>query len=193
MGHVLLDFVGLFQEIHGQDLAAKVPLVERPLQHGFIKVLELRERELGRQQLKTDRLVTHLALETLQRHAEYLAMVEGQRRQVKLRQTRRRRAVGRRLDAMIADVHQSVVGDGYDSLARVAVHLAEGVELLQKHFRPAPPPLANFAPGGLSSVSFTRTNPPGKAHLPANGSRSALDQKNFQIFFVQPKNNAVDR
>ena len=137
MGDVLLDLVGLLQKAHGQDLAAEVPLIQRPLQDRLVKVLKLRERELRRQQLEADRLIADLALEPLQGHPQDLRVVEGQRRRVGDGEPGRVAGVGGRLNAVVADIDQGIIGHGDDPVAGIAVQVAEGVELLQKDLRQA--------------------------------------------------------
>src|SRR5207253_4888634 len=62
---ILLHLIEGDEKVHAQDLLAEVALVERRLQDGLVQPLQLGQRELGRQQLETDRLVAHLVLEPL--------------------------------------------------------------------------------------------------------------------------------
>src|SRR4051812_12264835 len=64
----------------GEQLLAEVALVHFALQHGFVEMLELRERELRRQQLEADRLISHLAAQPLHRGGEDGRVIEGQPR-----------------------------------------------------------------------------------------------------------------
>src|ERR1035438_5935762 len=58
-GH--LGLLQRHQQAKAQDLFAEVPLVQFISEHRFVEMLELRKRELGRQQLEPDRLVSPLA------------------------------------------------------------------------------------------------------------------------------------
>src|SRR5262245_43164664 len=70
VGDALLDLVELFEEAHGEDLLAEVALVELLLEDDLVHALELRQRELGRQELEADGLVGELAAEAGERGAE---------------------------------------------------------------------------------------------------------------------------
>src|SRR3954465_11529154 len=68
VGDVLLDFVAFDQQIHRENLLAKITLVDLALEHRLVELLQLGERELRREQLEADGLVTHLSLQPLKRH-----------------------------------------------------------------------------------------------------------------------------
>src|SRR5688572_6166663 len=59
---VLLDLVGLDQEVHGERALADVPLVELSFEHPLVQMLKLRERELPAEHLDPDRLVPELSI-----------------------------------------------------------------------------------------------------------------------------------
>jgi len=132
MGDVLLDLVGFLEKAHRQRFAAEVAFVERPFDDRFVEMLQLRKCELRRQQFEADRLIADLPFEPFQRDVENLCMIEGERRRVGHGEPSGIAGVGSGLHAMIADIDQSLIGHGDDSLARVALDIAEGVELLEE-------------------------------------------------------------
>src|SRR5438067_707020 len=80
-----LSFLERDEQTETQDLLAKIPFIELIFEHGLVKMLELRERKLRRQQFETDRFVTHLAFEPGHPGRENSGMVEGQLRHLRER------------------------------------------------------------------------------------------------------------
>src|SRR5258706_14464298 len=60
-GH--LGFVERHQQSEAQHFFAEVPLVQSGAQDRLVKMLQVGQRELRRQQLEADGLITHLALQ----------------------------------------------------------------------------------------------------------------------------------
>src|ERR1051325_2647298 len=73
-----LGFFERHEQIKAQDLLAEVALVQLRAEHRFIKMLELRKRKLGWQQLESDGLVAHLAFQPVQRRGKNLGVIERQ-------------------------------------------------------------------------------------------------------------------
>ena len=92
VGDVLLHFVGLDQQIHGEHALAEVALVELALEHELVQVLELREREFLRQQLEADGLIAQLAAQPLERRLQDVRVIEREARHVVHAEPARRRA-----------------------------------------------------------------------------------------------------
>ncbi len=59
MGNVGFDLVCFLDDLHAQHLLAEVAFVEFAIEDYFVKMLQLAECELFRQQLETNGLVLH--------------------------------------------------------------------------------------------------------------------------------------
>src|SRR4051812_7185540 len=192
VGHVLLDFVGFDQQIHREDLLAEIALVDLALEHRLVELLQLGQRELRREQLEADGLVTHLSLQPLQRHTEDFFVIEGEPGGVPDGKPGGLAGVGRRAHAVVGQFHQSIIGDGDDAAARIAVRVAESIELLEK----------DVADSGLLLQLAQRSVVEALVHAhesagerPATLERlhAALNQQHFQITLVQSEYYAVHR
>ena len=73
-----LIFLERFQYLGQRHLSSEIALVESLVKNGFIDRLLLGERELFRQQLKSDRRVFQLVAQPLQRIIQDFRMVEGE-------------------------------------------------------------------------------------------------------------------
>src|SRR5690349_5818001 len=82
MGDVGLDLVELLEQVHGQDAFSEVSLVELRAEHRLVEGLELRERELRRQELEADRAVADLAAQSFERHRDDAFVIESERREL---------------------------------------------------------------------------------------------------------------
>src|SRR5881396_2259288 len=115
-----------------QDFLAEVALVQLRFQHGLVKMLELRESELRRQQLEADRLITDFAFQPGQCGREDVSVVERQLGRIRNRKPTGVGSVGGGLGAEVRQFDQGVVCHTHDALARVAIDRAESVELFEK-------------------------------------------------------------
>ena len=170
----------------------KLRLSSARLEHGFVEVLELRERELRRQQLEADRLVAHLAAQPLD------ARSPGSRRD--RRPAPAGSATGNQprslaslapVAGMLGELDQRVVRHADHALARIAIDRAEGVELLEEDIV-RPVSSASSRRAASSSVSSTRTKPPGSAHLPLNGASPRWISRTFSSRFIEAEDDAID-
>src|SRR6185369_16046456 len=66
------------EQAETEDLLAEIALVQLGLQDGLVKMLELRKREFGRQEFKSDGLITHLSFEPGQRGRQNFRVIERQ-------------------------------------------------------------------------------------------------------------------
>src|SRR5262249_22866377 len=98
-----------YEDAEPQNLFPKIPLIQARAEDGLIQMLELRERELRRQQFETDWLVTHLGLQPPQRHSEDLPMVERQARSRERGKPVHVPRVRGRFHAVVTQLYQRVV------------------------------------------------------------------------------------
>ena len=131
VGNTLLKLVQLDEQPHSQDFLTEISLVQFLFEDGFIQVLKFRECEFRRQQLKSDRLITDLSFETLQRHHEYRLMIKCQARHGGNRKPGSRTRVSGGLDPLIVEFHQSVIGDTDNPFTRITLEIPKGIKLLE--------------------------------------------------------------
>src|SRR4051812_45873559 len=103
---VAFHLVGLDEEVHCEHALAEVALVESALEHELVEVLQLRERELFRQQLEADRLIAQLAAQARERRLQNVGVIEGKARSVVDAEPRRSASVCRCVDVMVAQVDE---------------------------------------------------------------------------------------
>ena len=99
--------------------------------------------------------------------------------------------VGRRADAVVANVYQGVVGHRYRAPARVAAGVSERKKLFEKNLAQAGL-LAEFALGRRVE-RFVNLNEPAR-QCPRADERPAatLDEKHLEVLVVEPENNTID-
>src|ERR1035438_5177578 len=128
---ILLQWLENLQLRH---FAPKIPLIEILLENRFVGFLQLAESELLRQQLEPDRGVFQLVTKPLQRIGKNVRMVKSEARQF-LNGPPPSLGGIRASPEMAVGEAQGKIRDRDDAPARVALRLAEGIELLQIDFR----------------------------------------------------------
>src|SRR4030095_566253 len=120
------------EQSHAEDLFAEVALVQFGVEDCLVEMLELRKSELLGQQLEPDRLIPHLSSQALQGSLKNIRVVECERWWFGHGEPGRVAGIGRAGCWMLRKLNERVVGDADNSLAWVALHRAEGIELLQE-------------------------------------------------------------
>ena len=186
-------FVEFLEDVHSEDSLAKVPLVQFALEHNFIQSLDLGQRELPGKQLKSDGLVPHLVPESIDGDVEYRLVVERQIRNIVNAKPGGVACVRGRVDLMLAELYQSIIGNRDNALPGVAIDRAKGVELLEVH-TPNASFLAKLSEGCIIDGFVDLNEAPGQSPGPLERPQSTLDEEDLQVFFIQiePKNDAID-
>lgn len=127
VGYVLLNLVGLFEDSQFLQFLAKVPLVEFLLEDCFVEALQFGEGELLGKEFEADRLVTKLSSQAVEGGVEDLFMIEGKARNFIEGEPSGIARISVRLGRMVEKVDESIVGNGDDVLAGIALRIAEGV------------------------------------------------------------------
>src|SRR4051794_33031861 len=71
-----LHFLERNEQAKAQNLFSEVPFIQLCSQYRFVEMLELRQRELGGQQLEAYRLIAHLAFQASQSRRENFSVIE---------------------------------------------------------------------------------------------------------------------
>src|ERR1017187_10713198 len=155
-----LGFLERNQQAETQNFFAEVALVQFGFENRLIKLLELRKRELGRQQLEPDGLIANLAFEPCLRGRENVGVIEREFGNFGNRKPLCVGGVCCSPGFEVAEFHQSEMRDADDALARVAINGTKGVKLFEKNVRKAGL-LRQFATGGLVNGFIHMDEPAG--------------------------------
>src|SRR3569623_1388480 len=82
MGYVLLHFIGLLQQVHGEHPLAEIAFIQSALQHQFVQVLKFGECEFLGQKLESDGLIPQLPAQTFERRMQDVGMIESEARDI---------------------------------------------------------------------------------------------------------------
>ncbi len=189
-GDVFFDFVGFGKDAEFENLLAEISFIERLLEDEFVEMLQLGEGEFLGEKFESDGLVAELSAETFPGEFENLIVIEGEGREVVEGEPGGVTGVGRGSGRVLDKIDECEVGDGDDMLAWVAIRGADGGELFEVDVFQSGLFL-ELAPSAGIDVFADPDESPGKGPFVFEGRESPLDEEDFKVFFVEPKDDAI--
>ena len=190
VGSFAVGFVEGKEEIEAEDFFAEVALVQVGTEDGFVEGLELAERELGREELEADGFVAEFATQALEGGMKDLSVIKGEGGYLADGEPLGIIGVRICLGAMVGGFGECVVGHADDAFARIAVHGAEGVELLEEDFFQASF-FGKLAAGSGLQGFFHTDKATWQCPMTFEGSDTALDQQHLKFGVIKAENDAV--
>src|SRR6185437_5832218 len=178
------------QQAEAQDLFAEIPLIQTSSKNGFVKMLKLGKRELWRQQLETDRLVTHLAFEPLKGGSQDVRVVEREFRNFGNWKPFGVRRIRGRSGVVIRELNQRKIRDADDALAGIAIHRAKRVELFEEHVG-QPSFFRQFAARGIVDGFIHVNESARQCQASLKRLQGALNEQYLELTFIEAEDNAV--
>jgi hypothetical protein len=194
LGRAVGAFAVLFfegdEEVVAEDFFAEVAFVDLGAEDAFVEALELGEGELGREELEADGLVGELAAQAGEGGGEDPGVVEGERWDVCDGEPAGFGGVCGGGGGVVGGFGECVVGDADDALAGVAVHGAEGVELLEEEVFEAGFFL-ELAAGGVIEGFFDTDKAAGECPVVFEGGEATADEEDLKSAAIEAEDDAV--
>ena len=189
-GDVLFDFVGFGEDAELVDLFAEVAFVERLFEDEFVEVLELGKGEFFGKKFEADGLIADFSAKAFARHLENVGMVKGEGREVVEREPGGVSSIGGGGRRVLDEIDESVIGDGDNVLAGIAVRSADSGELFEENVFESGF-LFELPAGAVIDVFADPNESSGESPFIFEGRKGALNEEDFQVILIESKDDAI--
>jgi hypothetical protein len=189
-GDVLFDFIGFGQNAELDHFLSEVSFIEWFFEDEFVELLELGEGEFFGKELEADGLVADFSAEPFAGELQDFFVIKSERRKIIEGKPGGIAGVGGSGGRMVDEVDEGEVGDGNDVLAWVAVWSADGGELFEVDVFQSGLLLKPASGTGVDVFAYPN-EPAGDGPFVFEGREGALDKKDFEVFFIKSKDDAI--